>query len=252
MTKEMQVFNYNDNTVRTVMVDGEPWWVLKDVCAVLTIGNIGNVTSRLDDDEKGVHTVDTPGGKQSLTIISESGLYNAILLSRKPEAKMFRRWITHSVLPSIRRYGLYADKRVFDNPELLVWMGQAIIAEREKIKILKEMIEEDAPKVAFADAVSESDQVISFGQMAKILRENGVDIGRTRLCAELRNLGLLVSQRCVDYNTPTQKGANLKLFRLCARRHVFPDGRGVIQYTTRVTGKGQRWMLDYFQRKRGR
>jgi len=247
MANEMQVFNYNDNTVRTVIKAGEPWWVLKDVCGVLGIANPTQAAQRLDDDERAMFDI---GRQGKANCVNETGLYSIILRSDKPEAKRFKRWITHEVLPSIRKHGLYADQGLLNNPELLVLAGQALIAEREKIKILKEMIEEDAPKVAFADAIAESDEVVSFGQMAKILRENGVDIGRTRLCAELRGLGLLVSQRCVDYNTPTQKGACLKLFRLCAKRHTFPDGRSVVQYATRVTGKGQRWLLDYFRRKR--
>jgi len=108
MANELQVFAYDDKVVRTVDKGGEPWWVLKDVCAVLELDNHRNVTARLDEDEKGVHTVDTLGGRQEMTIISESGLYSVIMQSRKPEAKAFRRWVTHEVLPSIRKTGAYA------------------------------------------------------------------------------------------------------------------------------------------------
>ena len=105
---KLTIFNYEGNNVRTILKDGNPWWVLKDICSVLEIGNSRDVTSRLDSDEKGVDIIDTPGGKQEVSIINESGLYSVILVSRKPEAKKFKRWVTHEVLPSIRRHGLYA------------------------------------------------------------------------------------------------------------------------------------------------
>ncbi|MBQ6163930.1 MAG: hypothetical protein IJK23_05600 [Clostridia bacterium] len=103
----LQVFTYAGTQVRAVEKDGEPWFVLKDVCDVLRISNSRNVVERLDEDEKGVHLMDTPGGEQQMTIINESGLYNVILRSDKPEAKPFRKWVTSEVLPSIRRTGRY-------------------------------------------------------------------------------------------------------------------------------------------------
>lgn len=103
----MRVFNYRESAVRTVEKGGEPWFVLKDVCGVLSIANSADVSSRLDNDEKGVGQIDTPGGMQNVTLINESGLYNVILRSDKPEAKPFRRWVTREVLPTIRRTGTY-------------------------------------------------------------------------------------------------------------------------------------------------
>jgi prophage antirepressor-like protein len=103
----LQVFDYSDNKVRIIMKNGEPWFVLKDVCNILGIGNNRDVVARLDDDEKGVDNIDTLGGAQKLIIISESGFYKVIMLSRKPEAKRFQRWVTHEVLPSIRQHGAY-------------------------------------------------------------------------------------------------------------------------------------------------
>ena len=105
--KNLQVFNYDTTEVRTLIVNGDPWWVLKDVCVVLEIANPRNVVARLDEDEKGVHSIDTLGGTQKMSIINESGLYSVILRSDKPEAKAFRRWITHTVLPAIRKTGGY-------------------------------------------------------------------------------------------------------------------------------------------------
>ena len=123
---ELRTWNYNNVDIRTVEIDGEPWWVLKDVCVVLAIGNSGNVAARLDDDEKGIHTADTLGGKQDLTVISESGLYNVILRSNKPEAKEFKRWVTHEVLPSIRRTGGYQSKPMTAT-EILAAQSQILV-----------------------------------------------------------------------------------------------------------------------------
>lgn len=105
---DLKVFSYGEQQVRTVLVDDEPWWVLADVCKVLGVANSRNASSRLDPDEKGVHLVDTLRGKQRMTVVNESGLYAVILRSDKPEAKAFKRWVTHEVLPSIRQTGVYA------------------------------------------------------------------------------------------------------------------------------------------------
>ena len=121
---ELQIFNYDGNEVRTIQIDGEPWWVLKDVCTVLSIGNARDVFSRLDDDEKGVDQIDTLGGKQYMQIVNESGLYNVILRSDKPQAKPFRKWVTSEVLPSIRKNGAYLTpetlEQVILNPDTMI------------------------------------------------------------------------------------------------------------------------------------
>ncbi len=130
---KLTIFNYEGNNVRTILKDGNPWWVLKDICSVLEIGNSRDVTSRLDSDEKGVDIIDTPGGKQEVSIINESGLYSVILVSRKPEAKKFKRWVTHEVLPSIRRHGLYATDELLANPDFLIQALQELKAERAKM-----------------------------------------------------------------------------------------------------------------------
>jgi prophage antirepressor-like protein len=137
----LQVFNYEKSEVRTTQRNGETWWVLKDVCAILEIGNSRMVSDRLDDDEKGVSIIDTLGGKQELTVISESGLYNVILLSRKPEAKKFKRWVTHAVLPSIRKHGMYATEAIIDK----------ILADPDfGIRLLTELKDEKAKTAALA------------------------------------------------------------------------------------------------------
>jgi prophage antirepressor-like protein len=134
---ELQIFSYNNQNVRTVNANGELWFVLKDACDILGITNANNVASRLDEDEKGIHSIDTLGGTQQMIIINESGLYNAILRSDKLEAKPFKKWVTKEVLPSIRKNGMYAKDELLDNPELLLDVITRLKAERDKNKFLE-------------------------------------------------------------------------------------------------------------------
>ena len=141
-----QVFDFDGRQVRIVEKNGSPWWVLKDVCLVLEVNNSRDITTRLDDDEKGVDIIDTLGGKQELTIISESGLYNVILLSRKPEAKRFKRWIIHEVLPSIRKHGGYLTdtkiEEILTNPDTIINLAQILKREQARVRELAAQVEE--------------------------------------------------------------------------------------------------------------
>ena len=177
---KLTIFNYEGNTVRTVMKDGNPWWVLKDVCSVLEIGNSRDVMARLDSDEKGVDIIDTPGGKQEVSIINESGLYSVILVSRKPEAKKFKRWVTHEVLPSIRRHGLYATDELLANPDFLIQALQELKAERAKnveltttISIQDQQIAEMKPKASYYDVVLNCKDAVSITTIAKDYGKSG-------------------------------------------------------------------------------
>ena len=177
---KITIFNYEGNTVRTVMKDGNPWWVLKDVCSVLEIGNSRDVMARLDSDEKGVDIIDTPGGKQEVSIINESGLYSVILVSRKPEAKKFKRWVTHEVLPSIRRHGLYATDELLANPDFLIQALQELKAERAKnveltttISIQEQQIAEMKPKASYYDVVLNCKDAVSITTIAKDYGKSG-------------------------------------------------------------------------------
>ena len=132
MMNDLQMFDYNSNQVRVVTVDGEPWFVLRDVCEVLDLSNSRMVADRLDPDEKGVSQIDTLGGNQEMTVINESGLYNVIIRSDKPEAKAFKRWLTHDVLPSIRKHGMYATDDLINDPDLALRAFTQLKIEREK------------------------------------------------------------------------------------------------------------------------
>lgn len=178
--KGLTVFNYQGSNVRTVIREGAPWWVVKDVCAVLDIGNSRDVTSRLDSDEKGVDIIDTLGGPQEVSIINESGLYSVILVSRKPEAKKFKRWITHEVLPSIRKHGLYAVDELLADPDLLIKALEELKSERLKNQKLKttvsiqdQQIAEMKPKASYYDVVLNCKDAVAITTIAKDYGKSG-------------------------------------------------------------------------------
>lgn len=246
---EIQIFNYNSNEVRTIQRDGEPWFVLRDVCGVLALGTPTKVAERLDEDEKGVSQIHTPGGDQSMTIINESGLYNVILRSDKPEAKPFRKWVTSEVLPTIRRHGMYATaetvEKMLADPDTTIKLLETIKAEREARKALEAQAEADKPKVLFADAVSASHTSILVGDLAKLLRQNGVEIGQNRLFRFLRDHGYL----CKDggrYNLPTQRSMDREWFQVKETTINQPDGSIRVTRTVKVTGKGQQYFINLF------
>lgn len=251
MENELKVFESPEfGKVRVVSKGNEPWFILKDVCEALGIENYRNVVSRLDEDEKDVHVMDTPGGKQNMTVVNESGVYNAILRSDKPKAKDFRRWVTHEVLPVIRKHGAYMTQEtieaIADNPDLLIQLAQNLKAEREKSLQLEAKIQADAGKVQFAEAVTDSGTVILIGELAKILKGNGVDIGQNRLFEELRNRKFLISRKGTDYNMPTQKAMEMGLFRIKETVITHSDGHTTISKTPKITGRGQTYFVNLF------
>ena len=246
---DILVFHYKSSEVRTVELNGEPWFVLKDVCAVLGIGNSRMVADRLDEDEKGVSQIDTPGGLQNVSIISESGLYNVILRSDKPEAKPFRKWVTSEVLPTIRRHGLYATpdtvEKMLADPDTTIKLLETIKQERAARMALEAKAEADKPKVLFADAVSASHTSILVGDLAKLLRQNGVEIGQNRLFSFLREKGYLCSQG-ERYNLPTQRSMDRGWFQVKETTINQPNGSVRITRTVKVTGKGQQYFINLF------
>lgn len=250
MNELQQAFNYNGATVRTVVKNGEPWLVLKDVCEVLEIGNSRDVTSRLDEDEKGVGTIDTLGGKQEVTIINESGLYNVILLSRKPEARQFKRWVTHEVLPTIRKHGAYMTPETIEaalaDPDTIIQLATRLKEAREQKRALEAKVEQDAPKVLFAAAVEASKTSILIGELAKLVRQNGVEIGQNRLFTWLRDNGYLIKRKGTDFNMPTQYSMERGWFEVKETVINRPDGGIVVSKTTVVTGKGQTYFVNLF------
>lgn len=221
--------------------NGEPWLVGKDVALALGYSNPRDALSRhVDDEDKGVVKHDTLGGVQDLTIINESGLYSLVLSSKLPGAKKFRRWVTAEVLPSIRKTGGYAFPK--DYPSAL----RALADAEEKRQALEAQAEVNRPKVLFADAVSAAHTSILVGELAKILKQNGVEMGQNRLFRWLRDKGYLIKRNGVDFNMPTQKAMELGLFEIKETSIANPDGSVRISKTPKVTGKGQQYFVERF------
>lgn len=235
--------------IRTISIDDEPWFIANDICESLEIGNPRSTLALLDEDEKGVHSMDTLGGTQRLSIINESGLYSLILRSRKPEAKKFKKWVTAEVLPSIRKHGMYATgeklMELLAQPENAIKVFRALKDEQDRRKELEAKVEENAPKVLFCEAVQASSNSVLVGELAKILRQNGVPTGQNRLFAQLREEGYL-GKVGENYNLPTQRSMDMGLFEIKKWSFTDPNGVNVVKRTTKVTGKGQVYFVTKF------
>lgn len=239
--------------VRTAEREGEPWFVGKDVAQALGYGegkSLANaVANHVDEEDKGVTELMTPGGKQKMTIINESGLYSLVLSSKLPGAKKFKRWVTSEVLPSIRRRGVYATDRAIEemiaDPDTAIRLLREIKEERQKVRALEIKAEEDRPKVLFADSVSASSTAILVGDLAKLLRQNGFNIGQNRLFELLRKEGFLIKDGSRK-NMPTQRAMEMGLFRVKERAISNPDGTVRTTLTTLVTGKGQQFFVNRY------
>lgn len=248
---ELQVFSYEGKEIRTIQRNGETWWVLKDVCGVLGLSNARMIADRLDEDDVSLaYVTDSMGRQQQTNIVNESGLYNVILRSDKPEAKKFKRWVTHEVLPQIRRHGAYITtskiEEIMNDPDSWIKLLTALKEERQEKERLQLQAAQDKPKVVFADAVSASDGTILIGELAKILKGNGIQIGQNRLFERLRQDGFLIKRKGTDYNAPTQKAMELGLFKVKETAITHSDGHVTISKTTKVTGKGQQYFVNYF------
>ena len=249
---EIQTFESDQfGTVRAIRDEnGEPWFVAKDVCDALGI-RTDTVRAILDADEvreTNPNSIGVAGGRKPL-VVSEPGFYKLVMRSRKPEAKAFQRWVTHEVLPALRRDGGYMVARD-ETPEQTmaraVLLAQATIdRQRSRIAGLEAENEEMRPKALFADAVAASDGTCLIGEFAKMLRQNGVDIGQNRLFAMLREDGYLgkVGQ---NRNVPTQRSMELGLFRIKETAITHSDGHVTINRTPKLTGKGQRYFLERY------
>lgn len=251
-SNNVQLFDFKGNQVRILTDEkGEPWFVAKDVCDVLGLENSRKATAELDSDEKNTVTIsDGIAGNPNKTIISEPGLYKLIMRSRKPEAKEFKRWVTHEVLPSIRRHGVYATDVTIDSilndPDFGIKLLTNLKDERARRREAERAIEAQKPKVMFADSVAASHSTILVGELAKILKGNGVDIGQNRLFQWMRDNGYLISRKGTDFNMPTQKAMELGLFFIKETNVQHSDGHITVNKTPKVTGKGQSYFVNKF------
>ncbi|AXF40189.1 anti-repressor Ant [Paenibacillus phage Jacopo] len=244
---QLQVFNFTGKDVRVIMKDGQPWWLAKDICSVLDHSDVSMAVKRLDEDEKLTQTLFVSGQNRNVWFVNEPGLYSLILTSRKPEAKQFKRWVTHEVLPAIRKTGMYAADELLDNPELLIQAVTKLKEEREARQQLEAQVKSDKPKVLFADAVSASQTSILIGDLAKILKQNGIQTGGKRLFEWMRANGYLIKRQGADYNMPTQRAMEMGLFEIKETSVTHSDGHVTINKTSKVTGKGQVYFVNKFK-----
>ena len=232
--------------IRALSIDGDPWFVGKDIAERLGYTNpLKAIRDHVDPEDKGVNEMDTPGGRQPLIFINESGLYSLVLSSKLPSAKAFKRWVTHDVIPTIRKTGGYvSDTSAFVNayfPELNETQKAAIGTMLDESRRMGQQLKEQAPKVLFADAVTASSTSILIGELAKLIKQNGVEIGQNRLFKWLRENGFLMRD-----NMPTQYAMERGLFVVTERTINNPDGSVRITRTTKVTGKGQTYFINRF------
>lgn len=243
---ELKVFNNSDfGEIRTLNIDGEPWFVGKDVAKILGYSNASKAVSvHVDNDDKQFQMFDispsqngnVPIGQSKTAIINESGLYSLILSSKLPTAKKFKHWITSEVLPTLRKVGSYSleqkpDSYTIDDP---IARAKRWIEEKEEYLALENKIKEDKPLVDFANKILSSDSSISMNDMAKLVAKNGIKIGRNRLFRLLRGKGILDSR-----NVPYQRYIEVQPWFETTEFTYYANGKNNISITTKVTPKGQ-------------
>ncbi len=234
----LQVFKNNEFSIKSLVIDNEPWFVGKDVAEALGYAKPLDAISRhVDEDDSVKHGLtDSLGRIQKTIIINESGLYSLILSSKLESAKRFKRWVTSEVLPAIRKNGAYlTDKKAYDithNPDSL---ADLLLQAGEQLKQKDIVISEMKPKALFADAVTASETSILVRDFAKILKQNGVDTGEKRLYKWFRDNGFIIK----NSTEPTQRAMEMGLFERIERTIQRSDKPPVVTSTTRITGKGQ-------------
>lgn len=250
--QDLKIFeNKEFGKVRTITENGEPLFIAADVCKALDIKNFTQAVSRLDTDERAMLNI----GRQGKTnVVNEYGLYNLVLASRKPEAKAFKRWITHEVIPAIRKHGGYLtpDKteELLNDPDLIIQLATNLKEERAARSQVEQQLAVAKPKVLFADAVAASDSTILIGDLAKIIKQNGHAVGQQRMFKWLREHGYLIKRMGADYNSPTQKAMELGLFKIKETAITHSDGHVTVSKTVKVTGKGQQYFIAKFEAKK--
>lgn len=248
MNNELQLFNFESQKLRTLQINGEPFFVGKDLAEILGYQNGSRDINRHVDEEDRTKLMLSDGRQSKETIIiNESGMYSLILSSKLPNAKKFKRWVTSEVLPAIHKTGVYmTDKKAAQiisdksGNALVDLLQQAANQLKQKDMQIQEM----KPKVLFADSVATSHTTILVGELAKILKGNGIDIGANRLFAWMRNQGYLINRKGSDWNMPTQKSMDLGLFKIKETTINHSNGSTSISKTPKVTGKGQQYFIN--------
>lgn len=244
--------------VRVVLIGEkqDPYFVGKDVAECLGYERADNaIRNHVDDEDKLMHQISARGQNRNMVCINESGLYSLILGSKLESAKEFKRWVTSEVLPSIRKHGAYMTddtiKKALTEPDFLIRLATKLKEEKEARVKAEAKIESDKPKVLFADAVSVSSTTILIGDLAKLLKQNGIETGQKRLFEWLRKNGYLIKRKGADYNSPTQYAMELGLFEVKETVITHSDGHTTVNKTTKVTGKGQQYFINKFLQNKG-
>lgn len=249
---DLQIFeNEQFGQVRTLEINSEPWFVGKDVGEILGYSNTPKaIRDHIDNEDKLTERIVLSGQNRETILINESGLYSLILSSKLPKAKEFKHWVTSEILPSIRRHGAYmtADTidKVLQDPDFGIRLLSELKSEREERQRLEAEAEKNQPKVLFADSVSASHTSILIGELAKLIKQNGVDIGQKRLFEWMRNNGYLIKRKGTDRNMPTQKSMEMGLFEVKETVISHSDGHTSVSKTTKVTGRGQVYFINKF------
>lgn len=247
----IQTFHFEEQEVRTQVINNEPWFVGKDVADILGYKNGSrDINRHVEEEDKLKYRIGTSGQTREQILINESGLYSMIFNSTLDNAKQFKRWVTSDVLPTIRKHGAYMTsekiEEVLLNPETIINLATQIKQERlEKEKALKQLKQQE-PQVIFAKSVEVSQNSVAVKVLATILKQNGIDIGQNRMFQWLRDNKYLSGRQGKSWNMPTQKSMDLGLFELKANTYFHNNGVPETNYTPLVTGKGQVYFVNKF------
>lgn len=247
MDSNLQLFAFEGSQVRALEIENEPWLVGKDVAEILGYSDTNQaIRKHVDDEDKLTRQFNGSGQNRNMAIINESGLYSLILSSKMPNAKKFKHWVTSEVLPAIRKHGAYmTDEKAFDVVHNKNGLADLLQQAADQLKQKDIQIEEMKPKAMLADAITASETSILVGEMAKILKKNGVNTGQNRFFKWLRANGYLIKRKGTDYNMPTQKSMNLKLFEIKERTIVDGNSTRIVK-TPKITGNGQQYFTNLF------
>lgn len=259
LEKNTQTFNFNGIDLTVILNEkNEVFFIGKEVSDILGFRSASDAVRYLDEDEKFLRLIHVGNKKRETNIITESGLYSLILKSKKEEAKVFKKWVTSEVLPSIRKHGAYMTpttiESLIENPDLIIQLATTLKEEKAKVLELSKTIEVQKPKVEFADAVIGANTSILVGEMSIILKQNGVEIGQNRLYQYLRDNGYVIKNKDERYNLPTQKSLNLGILEV-KTTVVTKKGKdgNMIDFsnnTTKVTVKGQQYFINKFLKEK--
>ena len=247
MDSNLQLFAFEGSQVRALEIKNEPWFVGKDITSILGYSNSSKaLKDHVDEEDKLNNESLSSLGQRGGWLVNESGLYSLILSSKMPNAKKFKHWVTSEVLPTIRKNGAYmTDEKAFDVVHNKYGLADLLQQAADQLKQKEIQIKEMKPKAMLADAITASETSILVGEMAKILKKNGVNTGQNRFFKWLRENGYLIKRKGTDYNMPTQKSMNLKLFEIKERTIVDGNSTRIVK-TPKITGIGQQYFTNLF------